>query len=193
MHDGVAAEVSRARPPALLTVGTIVWLASELMFFGGLFATYFTLRAEASGDWPPAGVTLDTTISAIATVVLLSSSVTIHFAGKALQRDDRAGVRLWFLVTLVLGGLFLANVIREFLVNDFTISSNAYGSIYYLMVGFHGLHVLGGLVLMVITLALVAGPGLLARRGPGVESVTYYWHFVDVIWVGLFTTIFIIR
>ncbi len=192
MPDGVTAEVSRSRPPALLTVGTIVWLASELMFFGGLFATYFTLRAEAS-QWPPAGVTLDTTISAIATAVLLSSSVTIHFAGKALERDDRAGVRLWLMVTLTLGAIFLANVVREFITNDFSISSNAYGSIYYLMVGFHGLHVLGGLVLITIAIALITGPGVLARRGPGVESVTYYWHFVDVIWVGLFTTIFIIR
>ncbi len=193
MHDGVAAEVSRSRPPALLTVGTIVWLASELMFFGGLFAAYFTLRAEESGAWPPAGVTLDTTISAIATVVLVGSSITIHFAGKALDRDDRARVRFWLIVTLTLGALFFANVVREFLVNDFSISSNAYGSIYYLMIGFHGLHVFAGLVLLTIGVTLVTGPGLLARRGPAVESVTYYWHFVDVIWIGLFTTIFIIR
>jgi cytochrome c oxidase subunit 3 len=176
----------------LLTVGTVVWLASELMFFGGLFAAYFTLRSLES-VWPPADVTLDTTISAIATAVLISSSFTIHLAGKALQRDDRAGVRLWFLVTLALGAVFLANVVREFLVNDFSISSNAYGSIYYLMIGFHGLHVFAGLVLLTIGVTLITGPGPLARRGPGVESITYYWHFVDVVWIGLFTTIFIIR
>ncbi len=192
MTGGVATEQSRTRPPAMLTVGTVVWLASELMFFGGLFAAYFTLKAEAS-VWPPRGVTLETTTSAIATVVLIASSGTIHLAGRALERDDRAGVQRWLAVTLALGALFLSNQVREFMVNDFHISSHAYGSIYYLMTGFHGLHVLAGLVLLVIGLAVVGGPGPLPRRGPAVESVTYYWHFVDVVWVGLFTTIFLIR
>jgi cytochrome c oxidase subunit III len=189
---GVATEESRTRPPAMLTVGTVVWLASELMFFGGLFAAYFTLRAEAS-TWPPHDVTLETASSAVATVVLIVSSVTIHFAGRSLERGDRPGVQRWLAITLALGALFLANQIREFLVNDFQISSHAYGSIYYLMTGFHGLHVLAGLVLLVIGLVVVGGPGPLVRRGPAVESVTYYWHFVDVVWVGLFTTIFVIR
>jgi cytochrome c oxidase subunit III len=193
VHEtAVAEQGSRARPPSMLTVGTVVWLASELMFFGGLFAAYFTLRAEAS-TWPPRGVTLETTTSAIATVVLLASSGTIHFAGRSLERDDRAGVERWLAITLTLGALFLANQVREFMVSDFEISSHAYGSIYYLMTGFHGLHVLGGLVLLVIGLAIVSGPGPLPRRGPAVESVTYYWHFVDVVWVVLFTTIFLIR
>ena len=176
----------------MLTVGTVVWLASELMFFGGLFAAYFTLKAETS-TWPPSDVTLETTSSALATVVLLASSGTIHFAGRALERGDRAGVRRWLAITLALGALFLANQVREFMVNDFEISSHAYGSIYYLMTGFHGLHVAAGLVLLVIGLVVVGGAGPLVRRGPAVESVTYYWHFVDVVWIGLFTTIFVIR
>jgi cytochrome c oxidase subunit III len=176
----------------MLTVGTVVWLASELMFFGGLFAAYFTLRSESS-EWPPGDVTLETTATAIATAVLVASSGTIHLAGRALERDDRAGTARWLGITLALGALFLANQVREYSVNDFEISSHAYGSIYYLMTGFHGLHVLGGLVLLVIGLAIVGGPGPLPRRGPAVESVTYYWHFVDVVWVVLFTTIFLIR
>jgi cytochrome c oxidase subunit 3 len=192
MQDGVVTRGSRSRPPAMLTVGTVVWLASELMFFGGLFAAYFTLRAETA-VWPPADVTLETTLSAIFTVVLIVSSGTIHMAGKALERGDRAGVQRWIVITVVLGGLFLANQIREFLVNDFSISSHAYGSIYYLMTGFHGLHVAAGLVLLLIGLTMVVNAGTLARRTPAVESVTYYWHFVDVVWVGLFTTIFLIR
>ncbi|MGH8983593.1 MAG: cytochrome c oxidase subunit 3 [Acidimicrobiia bacterium] len=192
MQDGVVTRGSRSRPPAMLTVGTVVWLASELMFFGGLFAAYFTLRAETA-VWPPADVTLETTLSAIFTVVLIVSSGTIHMAGKALERGDRAGVQRWIVITFVLGGLFLANQIREFLVNDFSISSHAYGSIYYLMTGFHGLHVAAGLVLLLIGLTMVVNAGTLARRTPAVESVTYYWHFVDVVWVGLFTTIFLIR
>jgi len=192
MQDGVVTRGSRSRTPAMLTVGTVVWLASELMFFGGLFAAYFTLRSETA-VWPPSDVTLDTTFSAIFTAVLIASSGTIHLAGKALERGDRAGVQRWIVITFALGGLFLANQIREFLTNDFSISSHAYGSIYYLMTGFHGLHVAAGLILLMIALAMVVNAGTLARRTPAVESVTYYWHFVDVVWVGLFTTIFLIR
>jgi cytochrome c oxidase subunit III len=192
MQDGIVTPGSRSRLPAMLTVGTVVWLASELMFFGGLFAAYFTLRAETA-VWPPSDVTLETGFSAVFTVVLIVSSGTIHMAGKALERGDRAGVQRWIVITFLLGGLFLANQIREFLVNDFSISSHAYGSIYYLMTGFHGLHVAAGLILLLIGLTMVVNAGTLERRTPAVESVTYYWHFVDVVWVGLFTTIFLIR
>ncbi|HEX6237374.1 MAG TPA: heme-copper oxidase subunit III [Acidimicrobiales bacterium] len=192
MQDGVVTQGSRPRLPAMLTVGTVVWLASELMFFGGLFAAYFTLRAETA-VWPPDDVTLETAASAVFTVILVVSSGTIHMAGKALERGDRTAVQRWILVTFALGGLFLANQIREFLTLDFSISTHAYGSIYYLMTGFHGLHVAAGLVLLLIGFAMVVNAGTLERRTPAVESVTYYWHFVDVVWVGLFTTIFIIR
>jgi cytochrome c oxidase subunit 3 len=197
MQDGVVARASRTgeartRLPALLTVGTVVWLASELMFFGGLFAAYFTLRAETA-VWPPDDVSLETAASAVFTVVLIVSSGTIHLAGKALERGDRAAVQRWILVTFLLGALFLANQIREFLSLDFSISSHAYGSVYFLMTGFHGLHVAAGLALLLIGLAMLINAGTLERRTPAVESVTYYWHFVDVVWVGLFVTIFMIR
>jgi cytochrome c oxidase subunit III len=178
--------------PSMLAVGTVVWLASELMFFGGLFAAYFTLRAETK-VWPPADVHLETLTSAIATVVLIASSGTMHLAILSRERGDRAGMQRWLVVTFALGALFLTNQAREFLVADFQISSHSYGSIYYLMTGFHGLHVLGGLALMLVALAIATGPGPLERRGPVVESIGYYWHFVDVVWVGLFATIFVIR
>jgi cytochrome c oxidase subunit 3 len=180
------------RQPSMLAVGTVVWLASELMFFGGLFAAYFTLRAETK-VWPPAGVHLETLTSAIATLVLIASSGTMHLATVSRERGDRAAMQRWLVVTLALGALFLTNQAREFLVLDFQISSHSYGSIYYLMTGFHGLHVLGGLVLMVVALVITTGAGPLERRGPAVESISYYWHFVDVVWVALFATIFVIR
>jgi cytochrome c oxidase subunit 3 len=169
-----------------------VWLASELMFFGGLFAAYFTLRAEEK-VWPPAGVHLETVPSALATVLLIASSGTMHLAVRSRERGDRAEMVRWLVLTLALGALFLANQAREFFVLDFQVSSHSYGSIYYLMTGFHGLHVLGGLALMIVALAIATGPGPLARRGPVVESISYYWHFVDVVWIGLFATIFVIR
>jgi cytochrome c oxidase subunit 3 len=190
--ESVATESRARQQPSMLAVGTVVWLASELMFFGGLFAAYFTLRAEAK-EWPPPGVELETLTSAIATVLLIASSGTMHLAVRSRERGDRTAMLRWLVLTLALGAVFLANQGREFLVLDFQVSSNSYGSIYYLMTGFHGLHVLAGLVLMLVALAIATGPGPLARRGPVVESIGYYWHFVDVVWIGLFTTIFVIR
>ncbi len=176
----------------MLAVGTVVWLASELMFFGGLFAAYFTLKAEAR-VWPPPGVELETALSAIFTLFLIASSGTMVLAVRARERGDRAGMARWLVLTIGLGTLFLANQIREFVSLDFGVSTNSYGSIYYMMTGFHALHVAAGLLLMIILIAVASGPGPLARRGPVADSVGYYWHFVDVVWIGLFVTIFVIR
>ena len=184
--------VDAPRQAALLTVGAVVWLASEVMFFGGLFAAYFTLRSEA-GVWPPHGVQLETATSAIATTVLIASSGTMHLATQALHRGERLATQRWLIVTLALGGLFLANQVREFFVLDFGVSSSSYGSVYYTMTGFHGLHVLAGLVLLVVATAVVGGAASRERRTAGVEAVAYYWHFVDVVWVALFLTIFVLR
>jgi cytochrome c oxidase subunit III len=190
--EGVATEARAPRQPSMLAVGTVVWLASELMFFGGLFAAYFTLKAEAR-QWPPPGVELETLLSAIFTVFLIASSFTMIAAVRSLEHGDRTGMTRWVLLTFALGLLFLANQIREFLTLDFQISSNSYGSIYYLMTGFHALHVAAGLLLMFVALAIATGPGRVERRGPVVDSIGYYWHFVDVVWIGLFVTIFVIR
>jgi cytochrome c oxidase subunit 3 len=178
--------------PSLIAVGTVVWLASELMFFGGLFAAYFTLRSEAR-VWPPSSVQLETLISAIATVALLLSSLTLVFGTQALVRGDKRAVQRWFAITILLGALFLANQIREFFSLTFGVSSNSYGSIYYAMTGFHAAHVFAGLVLLSIGLILLAGEQSAHDRSPALDSIAYFWHFVDVVWVLLFLTIFVIR
>ena len=125
--------------------------------------------------------------------MLIASSGTIHFATRARERGDRALTQRWLIITCALGAVFLANQVREFFVLDFSVSSSSFGSMYYLMTGFHGLHVLGGLVLIVVAVVITTGPGTLERRGPAVESVTYYWHFVDVVWILLFLTLFVLR
>lgn len=189
----MARTMSRAaRPPATIAVGTVVWLASELMFFGGLFAAYFTLRSEAR-VWPPPAVHLETLTSAIATAVLLASSVTLLMGTRALVRGDKRAVRRWIIVTMLLGALFLANQIREFFTLDFGVASHSYGSIYYTMTGFHAAHVAVGLVLLAIGLFMLAGQGSLDARAPDADSIAYYWHFVDGVWILLFATLFILR
>ena len=186
-----------ARRPSALGVGTIIWLGSELMFFSGLFAAYFTVRGQAEA-WPPPGVELETALAAAFTAVLVASSGTMHRADAALRLGRRAPARAWLGATLVLGVLFVANQGREFASLGFSISSNAYGSVYYLMVGFHALHVAAGLVLLAIgVVRLGPRPGGVApvseRDAAAVEVTSYYWHFVDVVWIGMFTTIFLLR
>ncbi|MEP6624891.1 MAG: heme-copper oxidase subunit III [Acidimicrobiia bacterium] len=191
MSDGVLT-TERSRPPSLLGVGTVVWLASELMFFGGLFAAYLTLQSNAR-VWPPADVHLELLAATIATLVLIASSGTMHLATRAREQGDRQLMQRWLIVTVSLGALFLANQAREFFVLDFSVSSSGFGSMYYLMTGFHALHVLAGLVLIVVAIVITTGPGSLERRGPIVESVSYYWHFVDVVWILVYATLFLLR
>jgi cytochrome c oxidase subunit 3 len=188
----VAGGVERVeRSPSSLAVGVVVWLASELMFFAGLFAAYFTLRST-NDVWPPEEVELAVVRAGIFTGVLVASSFTMHGAVVAARRDDRAGAIRWLAVTAVLGIVFLANQGLEWAEADFSISSHAYGSMFFLMTGFHGLHVVGGLFIMLVVVGVIAG----RSRAPAestVDMCAYYWHFVDVVWVGMFATIFLIR
>ncbi|HWW54907.1 MAG TPA: heme-copper oxidase subunit III [Acidimicrobiales bacterium] len=182
------------RRPSLLAVGTTVWLASELMFFAGLFASYFTIRAANFATWPGQGVKLATARDAGFTLVLVASSVTMQWAVHQLGRGRHGDALRWIVATVALGAVFLANQAVEWTQVPFRPSTNAYGSLFFIMTGFHGLHVLFGLVAM---------GGLLLRLGTGrrpdsgaepvAEVISYYWHFVDVVWIGLFITLFFIR
>jgi cytochrome c oxidase subunit III len=174
-----------------LSVGVVVWLASELMFFAGLFAAYFTLRSVAD-EWPPDGVELATARTGLATAVLILSSGTMHLAVEAARHEDRRRAIRWLVVTVVLGLLFLSNQAWEYAEASFQIDDHAYASIFYLMTGFHGLHVIGGLVFMGAVMAAVAGRSRAPVRST-VEVCGYYWHFVDVVWVAMFTTIYVLK
>jgi cytochrome c oxidase subunit III len=180
------------RRPDLLNVGTVVWLASELMFFSGLFAAYFTLRAQAV-RWPPPGVNLDTVSATIATALLVSSSGTMQLAVRATVAGRRGAFGVWLGCTFVLGSVFVAAQARDWSKLDFAVSSHAYGSAFYLMTGFHGLHVIGGLLAMLLMAGRATSPRFGAEDAPSVEMLSYYWHFVDVVWIALWATIFFVR
>jgi cytochrome c oxidase subunit 3 len=176
--------------PSALGVGVVVWLASELMFFAGLFAAWFTLRANAE-VWPPEDAELEVARTFVATLVLVASSGTMHQAAGAAHRGDRRGAVRWLGITAALGAAFLANTAAEWVAADFGIDSHAYGSIFYLLTGFHGLHVLGGILFMGAIAGAVAGESR-APAGPTVEVCAAYWHFVDVVWVALFATVYLL-
>jgi cytochrome c oxidase subunit III len=194
--------------PSMVSVGTIVWLSSELMFFAALFACYFTIRAITPELWTQETAHLNVPFSTVNTTVLVLSSVTCQlgvFAAERGQVGRRGGVfqfskwglREWFVLTYLMGAFFIAGQVVEYaeLIHlGVTLSSSPYGSVFYLTTGFHGLHVTGGL----IALLFVLGRTFMARRFTHEQAVTaivvsYYWHFVDVVWIALFATIYLIQ
>ena len=197
-----------ATRPNQVAVGTIVWLSSELMFFAGLFAMYFTLRGEASAEWSISTPLLNVPFALVNTSILVASSFTAQAGVRAAERYQRRrtgalwnvrtwGVHEWFILTYIMGSLFIGGQVFEYteLVHEgLTISSSPYGSVFYLTTGFHGLHVLGGLIAMLFVL----GRSFAAKKFGPVEATTtivvsYYWHFVDVVWVALFLIIYALK
>lgn len=181
----------------MVSVGTIVWLASELMFFAGLFGIYFTARATTEGEWPPPPTELNLPYALVFTLILVASSFTCQFGVWAAERGDVIGLRRWYLATLVMGAIFVIGQANEYhtLVTHHatTLSSSPYGTVFYLTTGFHGLHVIGGLIAFVFLLMRTRLSKFTPAQATSAIVVSYYWHFVDVVWIGLFFTIYIVR
>jgi cytochrome c oxidase subunit 3 len=181
----------------MVSIGTIVWLASELMFFAALFAMYFTSRAVNPELWEAETELLNIPFATINTTILVLSSVTCQLGVFAAERGDVRRLRTWFTVTFVMGAVFIGGQVYEYvkLVEEgLTLSNSVYGSVFFLTTGFHGLHVTGGL----IAFLFVLGRTYAARRFTHEQAtsaivVSYYWHFVDVVWIGLFATIYLIK
>jgi len=185
--------------PNITSVGTIIWLSSELMFFAALFAMYFTLRSVTGPEyWQEQSDFLNLPFAATNTSILVLSSLACQLGVFAAERGDVKRLRLWFAITFVMGSIFIGGQIFEYaaLVKEegLTISSGPYGSVFYLTTGFHGLHVAAGLGAFLFVL----GRTYAARRFTHHQAtasivVSYYWHFVDVVWIGLFAMIYLIR
>jgi cytochrome c oxidase subunit 3 len=192
----------------MVSVGTIVWLSSELMFFAALFASYFTIRAVSTDLWAQETEKLNVPFAAVNTTVLVLSSLTCQLGVFAAERGQVGrvgsvlkvkgwGLREWFVLTYLMGAVFIAGQATEYVAlvqEGVTIPASSYGSVFYLTTGFHGLHVTGGL----IAFLLVLGRTFIARKFTHEQAVSaivvsYYWHFVDVVWIGLFATIYLIQ
>ena len=192
----------------MVSVGTIVWLASELMFFAALFASYFTIRAVSLDLWAQETAKLNVPFASVNTTILVLSSLTCQLGVFAAERGQVGrtgsvlqvkgwGLREWFVLTYLMGAFFVAGQVTEYVAlihEGVTISASAYGSVFYLTTGFHGLHVTGGL----IAFLLLLGRTFIARRFTHEQAVSaivvsYYWHFVDVVWIGLFFTIYVLQ
>ena len=183
--------------PNMVSVGTIVWLSSELMFFAALFAMYFTIRSVSGPEvWAEGTEVLNLPYAATFTIILVASSATCQLGVFAAERGDVYGLRRWYVITLIMGTIFVlgqANEYRELVHEGLTIASSGYGSTFYLTTGFHGLHVIGGLFAFVIVLMRSTIGRFSPEKATSAIVTSYYWHFVDVVWIGLFATIYIIQ
>ena len=185
-----------------------MWLSSELMFFAGLFAMYFTLRSTSPELWAEESAKLDIPLALINTIVLVSSSVTCQFGVFAAERlqPRRAGgifqitkwgMIEWFALTFIMGAFFVAVQAYEYtelVSHGVSIPANSYGSAFYITTGFHALHVTAGLVAFL----LIMGRAFVAKRFGHFEAtsaivVSYYWHFVDVVWIVLFLVVYFLK
>jgi cytochrome c oxidase subunit 3 len=182
--------------PNMVSVGTIVWLSSELMFFAALFAMYFSIRAAAPKLWEDSTHVLNVPYALTFTIILVLSSITCQIGVFRAERGDVHGLRRWFALTFIMGLIFVLGQVNEYrnLVHEgIKINSDGYGSMFYLTTGFHGLHVTGGLIAFVIYLIRTTMGRFTPAQATAAIVVSYYWHFVDVVWIALFAMIYFLK
>ncbi|WP_257158560.1 aa3-type cytochrome oxidase subunit III [Corynebacterium cystitidis] len=200
-NDKTAAQQQRVpvlNRPNMVSVGTILFLAQELMFFAGLFAMYFTSRANgiATGDWEVQTANLNVLYGTIITVLLITSSITSQFGVFAAERGDVYGLRKWFTITILLGVIFLGLVAFEWyemIHHGVTIQSSVYGSVFYIITGFHMAHVTAGIIAFIVVILRVSKSKFTPAQATAAMVTSYYWHFVDLIWVGVFITLYLVQ
>ena len=194
--------------PNMVSVGTIVWLSSELMFFSALFAMYFTIRAINPALWDIETAKLNIPFATANTIVLVLSSVTCQLGVFAAERGQvrrlgslfqvsKWGLREWYVLTYLMGAVFVSGQIYEYMnlvAEGNTLQSNGYWSSFYIATGFHALHVTGGLIAFLFVLGRTyATKRYTHEHATTAIVVSYYWHFVDVVWIGLFATIYLVK
>jgi cytochrome c oxidase subunit 3 len=184
-------DATAARGNVLL--GVKLAILSEVTLFGALFAAYFVERAESHG-WPPvAGLERpELLLPGLNTLLLVSSSVTMQWAVRSVRSGDRSRILRWLGLTLLLGGIFIAIQAYEFATNGFGLNNGVFGSTFYILTGFHGAHVLAGAALIAIVANRVRLGLVSAERHTALEGTSYYWHFVDVVWLFLFSTLYVL-
>jgi cytochrome c oxidase subunit III len=192
----VAAPQERQRGVPTALLGMILFISSEVMFFGGFFGAYFDIRAGQK-VWPPATPHIEHLetwpVATILTILLVTSSFTAHAGLLSIKRGDRRGLLRWLTVTLILGAAFLLLQLYDYAELGFGLRDGIFATLFYTMTGFHFAHVLGGALFMYL-LILQANRGVFTPEDhTAVTSGVIYWHFVDVVWIGLFSTYYLLR
>ena len=177
-------------------LGMLLFIVSEIMFFGGLFAAYVSLRTSAV-VWPPEGneaflLHEEALFPGLMTLLLLISSLTCQIAVWRIRRGDRVGMNRALLMTVVLGIIFLIGQVYDYTQLGFGVADGTFGGTFYILTGFHGAHVLGGVLMLGVCLYRGGLGQFSAQHHDMVEATSIYWHFVDVVWVLLFSLLYFI-
>ena len=190
-HHGppIANKSSRVEAPLL---GMFLFIASEVMLFGAFFTAYFFVRVAAGTPWPTPPFHLPVYVAGVNTAILVTSSFTVHWALQSIKRDNHAGLKAGLLLTFLMGLTFLLTQILEYSRIGFAPKDGAFATIFYCLTGLHGAHVFVGLTLLAFATTRAFRGHYSAAHHHGVEIPGIYWHFVDVMWIVVYTTVYII-
>jgi cytochrome c oxidase subunit III len=173
-------------------LGMLLFIISEIMVFGAFFTAYFFVRVVGGAEWPAEGTHLPVAIAGVNTAILLSSSVTMHWALECAKAGNRRGLQAGMLTTFLLGATFLFVQINEYVNIGFSPQDSAQGTIFYGLTGLHGAHVFVGLTLLAMVTVRAFRGHFTPKEHRGVEVPGIYWHFVDVMWVIVYTTVYLL-
>jgi cytochrome c oxidase subunit 3 len=173
-------------------LGMFLFIASEVMLFGAFFTAYFFVRVVGGSAWPPEQFHLPVYVAGVNTAILVTSSFTIHWSLQSIKRDNRAGLQAGLVLTVALGFVFLLTQAREYSRVGFNPADGAFGTIFFGLTGLHGAHVFVGLTLLTFATIRAFRGHFSAAHHHGVEIPGIYWHFVDVMWIVVYTTIYIL-
>jgi cytochrome c oxidase subunit III len=174
-------------------LGMLLFIISEIMLFGAFFTAYFFIRVVGEAQWFPVdGAELPVAIAGVNTAILISSSFTMHWALESAKNDNRRGLRIGLLTTALLGLTFLTIQINEYVHLGFPISENAQSTVFYSLTGLHGAHVFVGLTLLVFATIRAFRGHFTAKEHRGVEVPGIYWHFVDVMWILVYSSLYLL-
>ena len=189
-HGPPAANRSSRVEPELL--GMLLFIISEIMVFGAFFTAYFFIRIANGDPWPAHGTTLPVGVAGMNTAILVSSSFTIHWAEQAIKKGNHFGLKAGMLTTFLLGCSFLFIQINEYANIGFAPQDGAQQTIFYSLTGLHGAHVFIGLVLLLVVTIRAFRGHYSPEEHRGVEVPGIYWHFVDIMWLVVYTTVYIL-
>jgi cytochrome c oxidase subunit 3 len=192
MSEATVRREAPARQMSAPILGMVLFVASEAMFFAAFFAAYFTIRAAASA-WPPKGIPkLEIGVPAILTTILVSSSVVLQIGVRSIRSGDTRRALVWLGATIVLGVVFLGLQFYDYTQLGFGVKDGPFGSLFYVMTGLHMAHVFGGVVFLTLVFGQAKGGQLSRARHESLEAASIYWHFVDVVWIFLFTVFYLL-
>jgi cytochrome c oxidase subunit III len=189
-HGPPAANVSSRVEAQFL--GMLLFIISEIMLFGAFFTAYFFIRVVGEAEWPAQGEHLPVAIAGVNTAILLSSSFTMHWTLEGVRNENRNALKMGILTTFLLGLTFLTIQVNEYVHIGFSPADNAQGTIFYCLTGLHGAHVFIGLTLLAMVTIRAFRGHYTAKEHRGVEVPGIYWHFVDIMWIFVFSTLYVL-